>query len=245
MMRDALDNFCRIENIMKIYDVSVPITTRTAVFPGDPQVKIVAATSIKAGDVANVTRLDFGAHTATHVDAPAHFIDDAGQVKDLSLEVLIGTAHVIEIDKKSKSVTREDVERLVPQACERVLFKTRNSDFWQPLIEWTREENSYVDSSYDDAISRFHEDFTFIEPDAAQGLVERGVKLIGLDYLSVEQYKGETFDTHLNLLRAGIVIIEGLNLFDVAGGEYELICLPLKIADGNGDGAPARVVLRK
>ena len=223
---------------MAIYDISVPISASTPVFPGDPAVEITAATSIAQGDVANVTRLNFGAHTATHVDAPAHFVEGARQVKDLSLDTLIGAAHVVEIPNDACAVTLEHVRTLVPRGAIRVLFKTRNSNFWQPLI------NAVNDDMSDKEASRFREDFTYIESEAAIELVRRNVMLVGLDYLSVEQFHAGTFGTHEALLQAEVVIIEGLNLAGIASGEYELICLPLKIAGGNGDGAPARVVLR-
>ncbi len=223
---------------MAIYDISVPISASTPVFPGDPAIEITAATSIARGDVANVTSLNFGAHTATHVDAPTHFIEEGRHVKDLSLDTLIGAAHVVEIPMDAHAVTLEHVRALVPRDAVRVLFKTRNSTFWQPLI------NAVNDGTNDETAARFHEDFTYIEPEAAIELVKRKVILVGLDYLSVERFHAGTFGTHEALLRAEVVIIEGLNLAGVASGEYELICLPLKIAGGNGDGAPARVVLR-
>jgi arylformamidase len=114
----------------------------------------------------------------------------------------------------------------VPDGTARVLFKTRNSNFWQ-----------------DDGRA-FREDFTHLTPDGARALIERGVRLVGIDYLSIEKFKSETFETHTSLLSAGIVIVEGLDLREVPAGVYELICLPLKIAAGSGDGAPARAVLR-
>ncbi|MCP9494475.1 MAG: cyclase family protein [Pyrinomonadaceae bacterium MAG19_C2-C3] len=223
---------------MTIYDISVPISVSTPVFPGDPKVEIISAASIAQGDAANVTTLKFGAHTATHVDAPAHFIETGNQVKNLSLDTLIGAAHVIEIPDDARAVTLEHVRALVPPDAVRVLFKTRNSGFWQPLI------NHVENDVHDETASHFHEDFTYIEPEAARELVRRNVRLVGLDYLSVEQFHAGNFATHEALLRAEIIIIEGLNLAGVASGEYELICLPLKIASGTGDGAPARTVLR-
>lgn len=223
---------------MTIYDISVPISVLTPVFPGDPEVEITSAASLEKGDAANVTSLKFGAHTATHVDAPAHFIERANQVKSLSLDTLIGAAHVVEIPNDAPAVTLEHVRALVPQDAVRVLFKTRNSGFWQPLIEAVKN------NVHDETASHFHEDFTYIEPEAANELVNRNVRLVGLDYLSVEQFHAGSFATHEALLRAEVIIIEGLNLAGVASGEYELICLPLKIASGTGDGAPARAVLR-
>jgi arylformamidase len=210
---------------MKIYDVSVAINLKTPVYAGDPNVKMETAQSIKRGDAANVTDLHFGAHTGTHVDAPAHFIEGAGRVVDLPLEVLIGAAQVVEIDETVTAIEAQHVENL--GKTNRVLFKTRNSRFWN------------------EPEKGFRKDFTYIAPEAAKILVERGVRLVGIDYLSVEKFGSEDFQTHLTLLQNDVVIIEGLDLRSVAAGEYELVCLPLKIDSEAGDGAPARVVLRQ
>ena len=140
--------------------------------------------------------------------------------------MLIGPAQVVELNDDVRAITAEHVAAHVPAGTTRVLFKTRNSAFWR--------QSGAV----------FREDFAFVAPEAAHLLVERGVKLIGIDYLSVERFKSDTFATHLTLLAAGVVIVEGLDLSAVAAGEYELLCLPLKLAAGSGDGAPARAVLR-
>ncbi|MDQ4123116.1 MAG: cyclase family protein [Acidobacteriota bacterium] len=210
---------------MKIYDVTVPINLNTPVYEGDPPVKLETAQAIQRGDAANVTDLHFGAHTATHVDAPAHFIEGASKVIDTQLEALIGAALVIEIDENVMAIGRQHVENL--NGAERILFKTRNSQFWG------------------EPEKGFRKDFTYIEPEAAQTLVERAVRLVGIDYLSVEKFGSEDFATHKILLGKEVVIIEGLDLREVPAGDYELICLPLKIDSETGDGAPARVVLRQ
>lgn len=210
---------------MKIYDVTVPISQNTPVYEGDPPVKLGTAQAIERGDAANVTDLHFGAHTATHVDAPAHFIEGAGKVFEMPLEVLIGEARVIEIDTDVTIIEPQHVENL--EGVERVLFKTRNSQFWS------------------EPEKGFRKDFTYIAPEVARILVERGVRLVGIDYLSVEKFGSEDFQTHLTLLQNGVVIIEGLDLRQVSAGDYELICLPLKIDSETGDGAPARAVLRQ
>ena len=211
---------------MRIYDISVPITHRTPVFPGDPAINIRAAKRITDGDGANVTHLDFGAHTATHVDAPAHFIDGAGKVADLSLDTLVGEALVIEIPDEADAVTAAHVSAETVRGAVRVLFKTRNSAFWRSDPH------------------RFREDFTYIDSDAARSLVEQGVKLVGIDYLSVESLTAVEAATHVTLLSASVIIVEGLDLSLVPAGRYELICLPLRLAEATGDGAPARVILR-
>lgn len=212
---------------MKIYDVSVPISEETPVYEGDPKVEISAGHAISRGDAANVSKLCLGAHTATHVDAPNHFIEGARKVDTLPLEVLIGRVRVVELPKDAMAVEASHVEAANLQNVERVLFKTRNSNFWNDLAQG------------------FRKDFTYISPEAAKALVNLGVKLVGIDYLSVEKFGSEDFATHLTLLGAQVIIIEGLDLREVFAGDYELICLPMKIASGTGDGAPARTVLRE
>ncbi len=212
---------------MPIYDISVAISPETTpTYPGDPAIEIVSWAAIARGDAANVTLLRLGAHTATHLDAPAHFIEGAPQVSTLPLEVLIGEARVIELGDEVRAIDASHVAAHVPEGTTRVLFKTRNSNFWG-----------------DDG-SAFREDFTHLTADGARALKKRGVRLVGIDYLSIEKFKSEAFETHTSLLSAGVVIVEGLNLSEVSAGVYELICLPLKIAAGSGDGAPARAVLR-
>ena len=206
---------------MQIYDVSVPISAATPTYPGDPGIEFEQWAAIAKGDAANVSMLHFGAHTATHVDAPAHFIEGAAKVATLPLDVLIGRARVVLIPDDAAAITAQHLADVDLQDVTRVLFKTRNSAFW------------------DNPAQGFHTDFTYIAPDAAQFLVEQGVRLVGTDYLSVEQFK-----PHTTLLSHSVVIIEGLDLREVAAGDYELMCLPLKLAGGSGDGAPARTVLR-
>ena len=211
---------------MPIYDISVAISGATPVYPGDPGVEIVAHASMERGDAANVTLLRLGAHTGTHVDAPAHFIRGAQTVSRLPLDALVGRASVVEVPADVTAIDAGHVDGLVPAGVERVLFKTRNSAFWEA------------------AGGRFREDFTYVTPAAARALAARGLRLVGIDYLSVEKFKSENFDAHVALLSRGVVIVEGLNLADVPAGEYDLACLPLKIAGGDGDGAPARAILR-
>jgi arylformamidase len=211
---------------MRIYDVSVPISARTPTYPGDPGIDIRQWLSLANGDAANVSAIYFGAHTGTHVDAPAHFIRGAAKLESLDLYTLIGEVQVIEIPNEVMAIEESHLECGFKEHCERVLFKTRNSDFWN------------------ESDGQFHADYTYISPEAAKKLVDHGVRLVGIDYLSVERFDSENFATHQILLANGVVIIEGLDLRQVPAGAYELICLPLKIAGGSGDGAPARVVLR-
>jgi arylformamidase len=208
---------------MKIYDITVPIHAQMPVYEGDPGVKIGAWSAFAKGDSSNVSILNFGAHTGTHVDAPAHFIEGARRIDALSLEVLIGPARVIRVADDLTEITAAFLERCDLSGVERLIFHTRNSGFWR---------------------ESFRKDFTHLLPEAAQLLVDRGVKLVGTDYLSIEKFHSGHHKTHLTLLSNNIVIVEGLILSDVPEGDYELICLPLKIADGSGDGSPARAVLK-
>ena len=211
---------------MPIYDVTVPIFNELPTWPGDPAVNLTNWRSLSSGDSASVSMLHFGAHTATHVDAPAHFIEGAGKIESLDLEVLIGEAEVIEVPEDIHAIDEEFVLAHCSPDAERILFKTRNSAFWsEPELQ-------------------FHEDFTYLDLQAAETLVKRGMKLVGIDYLSIEKFNSPKHETHLALLSHGVVILEGLNLSDVPPGRYELICLPLRLRSSLGDGAPARVVLR-
>lgn len=212
---------------MRIYDITVPIQDITPTFPGDPGVSIQPFLALSRGDAANVSLLHFGAHTATHVDAPAHFIPGAATVAEMSLTSLMGPARVLEIPADADAVTPAHITPAQLQGAQRVLFKTRNSAFWS------------------EPEKGFRKDFTYIAPDAARLLAASGVLLVGIDYLSVEQFGVTEFATHLALLSHGVVIVEGLDLRAVPAGLYELFCLPLKLASGSGDGAPARAVLRE
>ena len=211
---------------MRIYDVSVPISAAMPVYPGDPGVEIKQWAAIADGDAANVSLLHFGAHTGTHVDAPAHFIEGASKVDAMPLDALVGTARVITMPNEVEAISASHLSAQSIEGATRIIFKTRNSAFWS------------------DTTVGFRQDFTYIAPDAARALVGSGVRLVGMDYLSVEKFQTERHETHEILLSNGVVIVEGLDLREVAAGDYELICLPLKIAGGTGDGAPARAILR-
>jgi arylformamidase len=213
-------------NSMPIYDVSVPLSAKTPIYQGDPGIEITEWKSLANGDSANVSLVRFGAHSGTHVDAPAHFIKGAARVDSLPLEALIGPAQLIEVPHDVSVIDSAFVAQHCRQGLERVLFKTRNSTFWEG----------------DNPV--FHSDFVHLDLSAAQQLASQGARLVGIDYLSIEKFKSKNHETHLALLSQGIVILEGLDLRKVSGGSFELICLPLKLAGGLGDGAPARVVLR-
>lgn len=211
---------------MPIYDVSVALSADTPTYPGDPSIEISQFLSLANGDPANVSLIHFGAHSGTHVDAPAHFLAGGARVNSLSLETLIGRVQVVEVPPTIDTINAEFINSNCQTGEVRFLFKTRNSTFWNH-----------------DAPG-FRSDYTSLAPGAAQALVHLGVKLVGIDYLSVEKFGAETFETHHTLLSEGVVIVEGLDLSQISAGVYELICLPLRISGGSGDGAPARVVLR-
>jgi arylformamidase len=208
------------------YDITVPLSNDLPTYPGDPGIQIGDWRALSKGDSANVSVVNFGAHTGTHVDAPAHFIEGASKIESLPLEKLIGEAVVIEVPGELIEIGHEFVTENVAPKTERVLFKTRNSGFWN------------------EPEPRFHTNFTHLNLQGAQKLRDQGVKLVGIDYLSIERFKSPGHPTHLALLEQGIVILEGLNLSDVPPGRYELICLPLRLRSELGDGAPARAVLR-
>ena len=210
---------------MKIYDVTVAISEHVPIYEGDPRVEIEGVKSIRNGDSANVSNLCLGAHTGTHIDAPNHFIDGTRRVEDLDLGKLVGKCRVVEIDESVVAI--EPVHLPDLSGVERIVFKTRNSSFWS-----TPEDG-------------FRTDFTYIAPAAARMIADAGIKLVGIDYLSVEKFGSSDFATHITLLEKEVVILEGLDLREVPSGDYELICLPLKYVGGTGDGSPARTILRE
>ncbi len=205
----------------KFFDVTVPLSAEVPTFPGDPRFHMEFPHRISEGEPYNVARITMGAHAATHVDAPYHFLADGATVDQLPLEMLMGKARVLDLPAVDK-IDRADLEALDLRDDIRVLFRTRMSGQLRH--------------------PHFHEDFVYLTPEAATYLVKVGIKLVGIDYLSVEKFGSKDFAAHHALLGAGVVIIEGLDLSDVEAGDYELTCLPLRIA--GADGSPARVILR-
>ena len=209
---------------MHTYDLTLTISPQMPVWPGDPPISLQRVSKIEEGSVANVSRLEMGVHTGTHVDAPYHFLENGGTVDELSLKVLIGRAYVLHVPDGVDTVTAELLSRAdIPPRTRRVLIRTRNSKLW------AARDNHH-----------FHEDYVALDGGAADLLVKRGVKLVGVDYLSVAPFT-DVVPTHLSLLRAGVVIVEGLDLSKVSQGRYNFFCLPLKLA--GADGAPARAIL--
>jgi len=206
---------------MKIYDISVPISNDMPIYQGDPGVEITPVSRISAGDSANVSLLKFGDHTGTHIDPPFHFLENGLTIDQLPLERLIGECLVCAMGDTEEIGAAELEQAKIPTGTKRILFKTRNSALWSD--------------------SAFHKDFTHLNADGADWLVERGMEVVGIDYLSVDRFKSGNHPVHCRLIGAGITIIEGVCLADVPEGIYELICLPLKIK--GGDGGPSRAVL--
>lgn len=208
---------------MQILDISVPIYTGMVFYPGDPGAAIEPVKRIAQGDAANLSRLELGSHTGTHVDSPHHFENGRTTVDRIPLEVLIGPARVVDLTGVETFISRQDLEEAGAAGAQRLLIKTSNSKLW--------------------ASPEFTAEYVSLADDAADYLVEEGVKLAGTDYLSIERFKAEDHYVHHTLLGAGVIILEGLDLTEVEAGDYELACLPLKVLDG--DGAPARAVLVK
>ncbi len=207
---------------MRTYDITLTISPDLPTWPGDPGIEIERVEKIEDGSNANVSRIDMGVHTGTHVDAPFHFLQDGVTVDQLNISLLTGRAYVLHLPDVDLITAAVLEEAQIPPRTRRVLFKTRNSELW--------EKKETV----------FQTDFVGLSKDGAEYLVRRGVKLVGMDYLSVAPYK-KSRPTHERLLEAGVVIVEGLDLSEVAQGRYTIYCLPLKIA--NSDGAPARAIL--
>ena len=205
----------------KLFDISVPVKNGGVVYPGNPEIHIELQQDMSRGGSSNVSLLAIGSHTGTHVDAPLHMIPGGAGVDGIPLDALIGPALVIAFDDDVMAVTEAYLRSQPIAGHERVLLKTRNS-------RYIRERD-------------FHRDYTYLAPDGAEFLVSLGVRLVGIDYLSIEQFHSGHHRTHKTLLSRGVVIVEGLDLSEPPPGEYELYCLPV-LLDGV-DGAPARAVL--
>jgi arylformamidase len=210
---------------MKIYDITVTISAEIPIYKGDPGVEIGSFKAIARGDSANVSQISFGVHTATHIDAPNHFIDGTKRVHELDPYKLIGPCRVVEVPGDVIAIEPEHIGDIA--GAERVVFKTRNSDFWSAPE------------------AGFRSDFTYITPATAAVLVENGIQLVGIDYLSIEKSGGPGKPVHIALLENEIIILEGVDLREVPPGDYEIICAPLKYDGSTGDGAPARTFLRE
>jgi len=200
-----------------LIDISVPLRDGMVHYDKNPEIHVELAMSIARGDGANVSRLDFGAHSGTHVDAPAHFFVGGAGAETLPLEPFLGPAAVVDATHVQKALTEEELRGVdIPEGAERVLFKTRNSKLW--------------------ATDEFTRDFVRLDGSGARYLIDRGVRMVAIDYLSIGDH-----DAHVALLEGGIAVLEGVDLGAVEPGAYRLICLPIAIV--GCDGAPARALL--
>ena len=207
----------------RLVDVSVSLQPGLATYPGNPEFELQPVKRVAAGASSNVSRLILGTHTGTHVDAPRHFFDEGAGVDGLPLDLLIGRARVIDLPFRGGITERHLADAGLREDL-RVLLRTPNSALWNTS-------------------DGFHQDYSYLTEEGARYLVEQGVKVVGIDYLSVEQFKKPGAPAHRALLGENVVIIEGLNLSDADAGAYEMYCLPLRVA--GADGAPARVVLQR
>jgi len=207
---------------MRTYDITLTITPQMTVWPGDPTVNIQRISSIASGDNANVSQMTMSVHTGTHVDAPDHFLNNGKTVESLSLDLLVGRAYVLYMPDVDIITASALIHAEIPPRTRRLLFKTRNSEIWAK------------------GNGEFHTDFVGLSVDAAEWLVDRNVRLVGIDYLSIAPYQ-LGIPVHTILLNAGVVVIEGLDLSKVSQGRYTLHCLPLKLE--GADGAPTRCIL--
>jgi arylformamidase len=207
--------------VSRIYDISVPIRTGGLVYPGNPEIEVTLQQAVARGAGANVSFIRFGSHTGTHADAARHFFDDGQTVDKIPLERLIGPALLLRFPDNVKAIGVEELKQHDLSGSTRVLLRTRNSAFLSQ--------------------QQFVKDYTYLAPDGAQYLVDKGIELVGIDYLSIEQFHSGKHLTHRTLLDKSVVILEGLDLSVPEPGVYQLICLPLRIE--GCDGAPARAVL--
>ena len=208
--------------VPKLLDVSVPLAPGIPAYPGNPEFELQPVKRIADGGSSNVSRIVMGTHTGTHVDAPRHFFDDGAGVDALPLDLLLGRTRVVEVTKRG-GIGAEELASAGLREDLRVLLKTSNSALWNG--------------------EGFHPDYTHLTEPGARYLVAQGVKVVGIDYLSVEQFKKAGAPAHRALLSQGVVIIEGLNLAEADPGMYEMYCMPLRVS--GGDGAPARVILKR
>jgi len=207
-------------------DVSLSVHPEMLTWPSDPGVEVLPASRISEGKAANVSALHFGSHTGTHVDPPLHFIAGGTPIDQIPPEVFIGPAVVVDLLHVARDIGAAELDALgLADDVERILFKTTNSELWR------------------EASPSFPESYVALTADGADWMVAHGIRLVGIDFLSIEHRGTPGHPTHNKLLGAGIVIVEGLNLGDVDPGNYYFTCLPLRLKDG--DGGPSRALLKK
>lgn len=211
-----------------VFDVTIPFSDNVPSWPSHPATRVEPLNRVAQGAGSNVSRLEITSHAGTHVDANWHFIDDGAKLLDIPLQRWIGPCHVARIPDDVARIGIADLEvAAIPDGTERLILRTRNSRYWGA---WPG-----------DTPLPFREDYVGLLPEAARWLVDRGVRLVGTDAPSIGPYGPANRETHTTLLGNDVLIIELLDLSQIAPGPYELVCLPLKLAIG--DGAPARVLL--
>ena len=207
---------------MRLYDISVGISSDLPIWPGDPPLKLERFNKIEEGEDANVTKMSCCVHVGTHIDAPSHYIEGGDGIDGLPPEVLIGRAYVVDL-MEADNISAEILDQAgIPPRTRRLLFKTRNSALWSKKK------------------GNFQQDYVGVDSSGAEWLVRKGIQLVGIDYLGIAPFT-QTKEPHKILLKAGTVILEGLDLSQVSRGRYTLYCLPIKII--GCDGAPARAIL--
>ncbi len=207
----------------EIIDITLTISPSLPVWPGDPKVSLERFNKMEEGAIANISKMNLGVHTGTHVDAPYHFIPGGDTVDHLNLDILVGNVQVVFVDVSGDTIEVDDLRKAgIKSDTTRLIIKTRNSEYWDHI------ENG------------FQEGFAALSPEASRYLVDKGIKLVGIDYLSIAPFnRGQA--THEVLLKSQMIVVEGLDLRKVQPGNYSLVCLPLKLKDT--DGSPARVIL--
>lgn len=206
---------------MTMVDISVPLREDMVVWPGEEDFSLTEGQRLEKGDPCNSTSISLGVHTGTHVDAPWHFVEEGEKIDEIDLDVLIGPVYVLDF-RSAKEVDAQMLEDSdLPDDALRLLLRTSNSELWSRT-------------------DRFRKDYVALTADAARWVVNRGIRCIGIDYLSIQKYDDPPL-THETLLRAGVAILEGLNLNRVPAGQYKLLCLPLRLS--GCEAAPARALL--
>lgn len=208
----------------RLIDVSLEVGPDLLVWPGNPGVMITPTSRISRGDTSNVSEIRLGSHTGTHVDPPYHFLDEGATADELPLDAMMGEATVADLSGTAGPIGPDELDDLsLPGEVTRLLLRTDNSSLWAT------------------GPGAFPDTYVCLSPEGARWVVDNGIRLIGIDFLSIEVRGAPGHPTHRTLLEAGVVILEGLDLSGVEPGEYTLVCFPLKIA--GGDGAPTRAVL--
>jgi arylformamidase len=209
--------------MIKYIDISLPVTSELPGWPGSQKFTVSKSHDIKNGDEETNSTISMNLHTGTHIDAPSHFIRDGKTVEQIPLEFMIGSAVVVRVPEEIKEITADILSMInIPSGTKRLLLHTANSSLW------------------DKYKNHFYKDFTALSSDGAEWLVAAGIKLVGIDYLSIQRFSDGP-QVHQILLSAEVIIIEGLNLSDVEAGMYQLYCLPLRLQ--HLEAAPARVLL--